>query len=80
MVADLVLAALHFTLIFALVRALSIPPSVWFIVWQRRPRKEPGFRQVAADVRGVPRLIGAQAAVLLVIPLLAGIMARGYGS
>jgi putative membrane protein len=64
---------------FALVAALSIPPTVRFIVWQRRARKEPGFRLVAADVRGLRRLIMAQAAVLLVIPLLAGMMARGYG-
>jgi putative membrane protein len=64
---------------FALVGALSIPPTVRFIVWQRRARKDPGFRLVAADVRGVRRLIVAQAAVLLVIPLLAGMIARGHG-
>jgi putative membrane protein len=64
---------------FVLVGAMSIPPTVRFIVWQRRARKEPGLRLVAADVRGVRLLIVAQAAVLLVIPLLAGMMARGYG-
>jgi putative membrane protein len=64
---------------FALVGALSIPPTVRFIAWQRCARKEPGFRLLAADVRGARRLIVAQAAVLFVIPLLAGVMARGYG-
>ena len=64
---------------FTLIAALSVPPTVKFIVWQRRARKEPGFRPADADVRGVRRLIMAQAAVLLVIPLLAGAMARGYG-
>ena len=64
---------------FALVGALSIPPTVRFVVWQRRTRKESGYRLLAADVRGARRLIAAQAAVLLVIPLLAGVMARGYG-
>jgi putative membrane protein len=63
----------------ALVAALSVPPTIKFIVWQRRARKEPGFRLAAADVHGVRRLIVAEAAVLLVIPLLAGMMARGYG-
>jgi putative membrane protein len=63
----------------ALVAALSVPPTIKFIVWQRRARKEPGFRLAAADVLGVQRLIVAEAAVLLVIPLLAGMMARGYG-
>jgi putative membrane protein len=64
---------------FALAAALSIPPTVKFIAWQRRARKEPAFRPEAADVRGVRRLIVAQAAVLLIIPVLAGVMARGYG-
>src|SRR5262249_3384769 len=64
---------------FALIAALSVPPTITFIIWQRRARKEPGFRLAAADVRGVQRLIVAQAAVLLVIPLPAGMMARGYG-
>ena len=64
---------------FALVGALSILPTVRFIAWQRRARKDPGFRLAAADVRSVRRLIAAQAAVLLAIPVLAGAMARGYG-
>jgi uncharacterized membrane protein len=64
---------------FALVAALSIPATVRFIVWQRRAHKESGFRLVAADVRGVRRLIVAQAAGFLVIPLLAGMAVRGYG-
>ena len=64
---------------FTLIAALSVPPTVKFIVWQRRARKEPGFRPADADVRGVRRLIMAQAAMLPVIPVLAGVMARGYG-
>jgi putative membrane protein len=64
---------------FMLIATLSILPSVRFFAWQRRARKEPSFRPPAADVRSVRRLIVAQAAVLLVIPLLAGLMARGYG-
>jgi putative membrane protein len=65
---------------FMVVAALSILPTVRFFAWQRRARKEPGFRPAAHDVRSVRRLIVAQAAVLLVIALLAGLMARGYGS
>lgn len=64
---------------FALVAALSVPPTVKFIAWQRRAHKEPGFRPADADVRGVRRLIAVQTAVLLLIPVLAGVMARGYG-
>lgn len=62
---------------FMLIAGLSILPTVRFFAWQRRARKEPGFRPAAADVRSVRRLIVAQAAVLLVIPMLAGLMARG---
>jgi putative membrane protein len=64
---------------FVLIAALSIPPTVKFIAWRRLAQKEPAFRPAAADVRSVRRLIAAQAAVLLVIPVLAGAMARGYG-
>jgi putative membrane protein len=64
---------------FALVGALSIPPTIKFIAWQRHARKEPGFRPAAADVRGVRRLIVAQGAMIIVIPVLAALMARGYG-
>jgi putative membrane protein len=64
---------------FMLIAGLSILPTVRFFAWQRRARKEPGFRPAAADVRSVRRLIEAQAVVLLVIPLLAGLVARGYG-
>jgi putative membrane protein len=64
---------------FALAGSLSILPTVKFIAWQRRARKEPGFRPAAAEVRGARRLIVAQLVVLLVIPVLAGAMARGYG-
>jgi putative membrane protein len=64
---------------FMVIAALSILPTVRFFAWQRRARKEPGFRPAAADVRSVRHLIEAQAVVLLVIPLLAGLVARGYG-
>lgn len=64
---------------FALIAALSILPTVKFIAWQRRARKEPDFRPAAADVSSVLRLIVVQAVVLAAVPLLAGAMARGYG-
>ena len=64
---------------FALIAALSILPTVKFIAWQRRARKEPGFMPGAADVRSVRRLIVAQAGVLAAIPVLASVTARGYG-
>jgi putative membrane protein len=63
----------------ALIAALLILPTVKFIAWQRRARKEPGFGPMAADVRSVRRLIMAQAAVLAAISLLASVLARGYG-
>jgi putative membrane protein len=64
---------------FALIAVLSIPPTITFIVWRRHACKEPGFQPPAADVQWVRRLIVAQAALLLVIPLPAAMMARGYG-
>jgi putative membrane protein len=64
---------------FALVAALSVPPTVRFIAWHGRAHEEPGFKPATDEVRDVRRLIVAQAAVLIVIPVLAGAMARGYG-
>jgi putative membrane protein len=64
---------------FMLIAVLAILPPVRLFVWQRCARKEPSFRPAAADVRSVRRLIVAQAAVFLVIPLLSGLMACGYG-
>jgi putative membrane protein len=66
-------------LAFALIAVLSIAPTIKFIAWQRRARKEPGFMPTAADVRSVRRLIMAQAGVFATIPVLASLMARGYG-
>jgi putative membrane protein len=64
---------------FALAGALSVPPTLRFLAWHGRAYKESGFKPATAEVRSVRRLIVAQAAVLLVIPVLAGAMARGYG-
>jgi putative membrane protein len=65
--------------VFALIAVLSIVPTVRFIGWLGRARSEPGFKPAKADVRGVRWLIAAQIALLPVLPVLAGMMARGYG-
>jgi putative membrane protein len=64
---------------FGLIAALSVAPTIKFIAWQRRAHKEPSFTPATTDVRGAQRLIAAQTVLLAVIPLLAGMMARGYG-
>jgi putative membrane protein len=65
--------------VFALIGALSILPTVRFFGWHGRASKDPGFKPAPAEVRGVRRLIVAEIALLPVLPVLAGLMARGYG-
>jgi len=65
--------------LFVLVGLLSILPTVMFIKW-RKPVKagqvpEPSARQVAL----VTWSIRIELLLLLAIPLLAALMARGYG-
>lgn len=59
---------------FLVVAALSLPPTFRFRAWARLAEATP----LPDDIRSVRRWMHAQAAVLLVIPVAAAAMARGY--
>jgi putative membrane protein len=59
---------------FLLVGALSVPPTLAFLTWGKRGEVLPS----PAEIRRVRHWMHAQAALLLVIPVAAALMARGY--
>jgi putative membrane protein len=64
--------------VFALIGGLSIPVTIAFAKWRRRqPRGQSAVP--AAEISYVQRLVWAQAALFLLLPVLAAGMARGYG-
>ena len=67
-------------LLFAMVGALSIPPTLRFLTWRGKSRANAAFRPDAGEVSGVRRYLSIEAALFLAIPLAAAAMARGYGA
>ena len=65
--------------LFAAVGAISILPTMRYIVWRRALRADAGFRPDAAAVRVVRRALWSEVALFAFIPLAAAGMARGYG-
>lgn len=59
---------------FALVGALSVPPTLAFVRW-RRADAAPSDAQIA-DIR---RFLWAELLLFLLLPVFAAAMARGYG-
>lgn len=64
---------------FALIALLSAKPTIAIIGWQRAARQDAGFRPADADIQAVRRLLYAQAALFVLLPVFAAAMARGYG-
>ncbi len=64
---------------FVIVGLLSIPPTVRILRWRRQAAADPQHVVPDADIRGVRRLLHAEAAILLLIPIFAAAMAR-YGA
>ncbi|QMW23208.1 DUF2214 family protein [Sandaracinobacteroides saxicola] len=56
--------------------ALSLPPTLTLLLW-RKAAKRDGTVPDAARIRGVRNWMHAEAAVLLAVPVLAVLMARG---
>ena len=60
----------------AVVGVLSAPPTIKFLAWRRRANREPGFAPGASDIAWVRKLLLTEAAVFLLIPILAAAMVR----
>ena len=63
----------------AVVGLLSIVPTLRFIRRARPARTDGAFRPPAHELTMVRRFVLAEGGVFLLIPILAAVMARGYG-
>ena len=65
--------------LFALIGLLSIQPTMRFLAWRRALKLDPHMLPAPADLRNAKRFVHIEAALLLILPILAAAMARGYG-
>lgn len=65
--------------LFAAVAALSIAPTLRYLVWRRAARADASYRPHTASVRTVRRALWAEVALFAALPLCAAAMARGFG-
>jgi putative membrane protein len=64
---------------FAAVALLSIAPTVRIVAWRRKAKVDPAFCPFEEEVKRVRGFLLAEAAVFVLIPVFAAVMARGYG-
>ena len=64
---------------FLVVAALSVVPTVKIIRWARAAAADAGFRPDVGEVQFARRFMLLEALVFILIPVLAAMMARGYG-
>lgn len=65
---------------FIVMGLLTIPPTLALRRWSKAALATPGFVPPAAEIATQRRFVHLQAGVLLLIPIFAAAMARGYGS
>ncbi|MEX0697392.1 MAG: DUF2214 family protein [Dongiaceae bacterium] len=64
---------------FAAVGILSAAPTIRLGRWRAAALKDPAFRPAAAEVAWVRQFMHTEAAVFILIPIFAAMMARGIG-
>ncbi len=65
--------------LFAVIAAISVAPTLRYVVWRRRSRLDSSFRPDGAALRPVRLALWAEVALFAAIPLAAAAMARGFG-
>ena len=65
--------------VFALIGVLSISPSLRFLAWRRMINADPQALPLLQDIKLTKRMIHIEAGLVLLLPVLAAAMARGYG-
>jgi putative membrane protein len=64
---------------FVVIALLSIPPTVAIIRWRNALKSNSAFAPPADTIRRVRGYLWAEAALFLLLPVFAAVMARGYG-
>ena len=65
--------------LFLVVALLSIRPTLDFLAWRRALATDPRALPADKDVRRTRIFIHAEATLLILLPILAAALARGYG-
>ena len=65
--------------LFLLIGVLSVPPTLRYVKWSRAQKANPAFVPDATEIKSARKFIHIQAALIVVLPLLAVLMARGMG-
>ena len=64
---------------FLAVGLLSVPPTRLILAWRGRARSDPAFSPPADEIAAVRRYMHVEAAVFVLIPVFAALMARYSG-
>ena len=65
--------------LFIVIGLLSVPPTLRYFRWRAALKTDPQFMPGAAEIRATRRFIHMQAGLIVLLPLLAVLMARGVG-
>ena len=65
--------------LFAGVGAVSVWPTLRYLVWRRAVRNHEHYKPTRAEIAGVRRALWIETALFALIPVAAAGMARGYG-
>ncbi|MBP6513768.1 MAG: DUF2214 family protein [Steroidobacteraceae bacterium] len=65
--------------VFAALVLVSALPSLQFIRWNREARSAPIFAPLSREIERVRACVGLELALVAFLPLLATLLARGYG-
>jgi putative membrane protein len=65
--------------VFLVVGLASIPPTLQFIRWNREARSQPTFAPLGRELDRVRACIALELGLLALLPLLATMIARGFG-
>lgn len=65
--------------LFILIGLLSVPPTLRYFRWRAALKADAQFTPDANEIKGARRFIHIQAGLMVFLPLLAALMARGIG-
>lgn len=65
--------------VFVAVGLVAVVPSLQYLRWSREARSAPAFAPLSREVERVRAAIAFSLGLWLVLPLLAALIARGYG-
>ena len=66
--------------LFILIGLLSVPPTLRYFRWRSALKVDPQFTPRADEIKATRRFIHLQAGLIVFLPLLAVLMARGIGT